>query len=108
MAENVMLSAAQTVVEAARAKAEEIGVPMKIAVFDGGNNLDGVRPHPGFDMLVAGEDKAAHGNPLLGDRQPDHHLWQVEALVLGLAARRLLAAASQRTTPSGRPDRSVC
>ncbi len=39
MAESVTLSAAQTVVEAARAKAEEIGVPMNIAVVDEGNNL---------------------------------------------------------------------
>jgi uncharacterized protein GlcG (DUF336 family) len=35
----VTLSAAQAVVEAARAKAEEIGVPMNIAVVDEGNNL---------------------------------------------------------------------
>jgi uncharacterized protein GlcG (DUF336 family) len=33
------LRAAQAVVEAARAKAEEIGVPMNIAVVDEGNNL---------------------------------------------------------------------
>ena len=39
MAENVILSVAQDVVEAARAKAEEIGVPMNIAVVDEGNNL---------------------------------------------------------------------
>ena len=39
MAESVTLSAAQAVVEAARAKAEEIGVPMNIAVVDEGNNL---------------------------------------------------------------------
>ena len=39
MAESVTLSAAQAVVEAARAKAEEIGVPMNIAVVDDGNNL---------------------------------------------------------------------
>ena len=39
MAESVTLSAAQAVVEAARAKAEEIGVPMDIAVVDEGNNL---------------------------------------------------------------------
>ena len=39
MADSVTLSAAQTVVEAARAKAEEIGVPMNIAVVDDGNNL---------------------------------------------------------------------
>ena len=39
MAESVTLSTAQAVVEAARAKAEEIGVPMNIAVVDGGNNL---------------------------------------------------------------------
>jgi uncharacterized protein GlcG (DUF336 family) len=37
--DTVTLSAAQAVVEAARAKAEEIGVPMNIAVVDGGNNL---------------------------------------------------------------------
>jgi uncharacterized protein GlcG (DUF336 family) len=35
----VTLSAAQTVVDAACAKAEEIGVPMDIAVVDAGNNL---------------------------------------------------------------------
>ena len=39
MAESVTLSAAQAVVEAARAKADEIGVPMNIAVVDEGNNL---------------------------------------------------------------------
>ena len=39
MTENVILSAAQDVVEAARKKAEEIGVPMNIAVVDEGNNL---------------------------------------------------------------------
>ena len=39
MADSVTLSAAQAVVEAARAKAEEIGVPMNIAVVDEGNNL---------------------------------------------------------------------
>ena len=39
MAKNVTLSAAQEVVEGARAKADEIGVPMNIAVVDEGNNL---------------------------------------------------------------------
>jgi uncharacterized protein GlcG (DUF336 family) len=39
VAESVTLSAAQAVVDAARAKAEEIGVPMNIAVVDEGNNL---------------------------------------------------------------------
>ena len=39
MAENLNLSAAQAVVEAARAKAEEIGQPMNIAVVDAGSNL---------------------------------------------------------------------
>jgi uncharacterized protein GlcG (DUF336 family) len=39
VAESVTLSAAQAVVEAARARAEEIGVPMNIAVVDDGNNL---------------------------------------------------------------------
>ena len=39
MAESVTLSTAQAVVEAARAKAEEIDVPMNIAVVDDGNNL---------------------------------------------------------------------
>jgi uncharacterized protein GlcG (DUF336 family) len=39
MAEGVTLSAAQDVVEAARKKAEEIDVPMNIAVVDAGNNL---------------------------------------------------------------------
>jgi uncharacterized protein GlcG (DUF336 family) len=39
VAESVTLSAAQKVVEAARAKAEEIGVPMNIAVVNEGNNL---------------------------------------------------------------------
>jgi len=39
VAESVPLSTAQEVVEAARAKAEEIGVPMNIAVVDEGNNL---------------------------------------------------------------------
>ena len=39
MADSVTLSTAQEVVDAARAKAEEIGVPMNIAVVDEGNNL---------------------------------------------------------------------
>lgn len=39
MPDRVTLSAAQAVVEAARKKAEEIGVPMNIAVVDEGNNL---------------------------------------------------------------------
>lgn len=39
MASEVTLDAAMRVVEAARAKAEEIGVPMDIAVVDAGNNL---------------------------------------------------------------------
>jgi uncharacterized protein GlcG (DUF336 family) len=39
VAESVTLSAAQGVVEAARARAEEIDVPMNIAVVDEGNNL---------------------------------------------------------------------
>ena len=39
MADSVTLSAAQAVVDAARAKADEIGVPMNIAVVDDGNNL---------------------------------------------------------------------
>src|ERR1700742_898094 len=39
MASEVTLDAAMRVVEAARGKAEEIGVPMGIAVVDAGNNL---------------------------------------------------------------------
>jgi uncharacterized protein GlcG (DUF336 family) len=39
VADSVTLSTAQTIVEAARAKAEEIGVPMNIAIVDDGNNL---------------------------------------------------------------------
>jgi uncharacterized protein GlcG (DUF336 family) len=39
VAESVTLDAAQAVVDAARAKADEIGVPMNIAVVDAGNNL---------------------------------------------------------------------
>jgi uncharacterized protein GlcG (DUF336 family) len=39
VAESVTLSTAQAVVEAARKRAEEIGVPMNIAVVDDGNNL---------------------------------------------------------------------
>jgi uncharacterized protein GlcG (DUF336 family) len=39
VAESVTLDAARSVVDAARAKAEEIGVPMNIAVVDDGNNL---------------------------------------------------------------------
>ena len=37
--ESINLSKAQAVVAAAQAKAEEIGVPMDIAVVDAGNNL---------------------------------------------------------------------
>ncbi len=37
--ESVTLSAAQSIVQAAQARAEEIGVPMNIAVVDAGNNL---------------------------------------------------------------------
>lgn len=39
MAESVTLESAQAVVEAARQKADQIGVPMDIAVVDAGNNL---------------------------------------------------------------------
>ena len=39
MAKSVTLSAAQAVIEGAVKKAEEIGVPMDIAVVDDGNNL---------------------------------------------------------------------
>ena len=39
MADSVTLSSAQTAVDAAVAKADEIGVPMNIAVVDAGNNL---------------------------------------------------------------------
>jgi uncharacterized protein GlcG (DUF336 family) len=39
MASEVTLDDAMRVVEAARAKADEIGVPMDIAVVDAGNNL---------------------------------------------------------------------
>ena len=39
MAKTVTLDAAQKVVDGARAKADEIGVPMNIAVVDEGNNL---------------------------------------------------------------------
>jgi uncharacterized protein GlcG (DUF336 family) len=39
MADSVTLESAQAVVEAARQKADEIGVPMDIAVVDAGNNL---------------------------------------------------------------------
>ena len=39
MPDKVTLSLAQAVVEAARKKAEDIGVPMNIAVVDEGNNL---------------------------------------------------------------------
>lgn len=39
MTEGVTLDQAQEIVAAARAKAQEIGVPMNIAVVDAGNNL---------------------------------------------------------------------
>jgi uncharacterized protein GlcG (DUF336 family) len=39
VADSVTLSSAQAVVDAAVAKADEIGVPMNIAVVDDGNNL---------------------------------------------------------------------
>ncbi|HEY7122285.1 MAG TPA: heme-binding protein [Solirubrobacterales bacterium] len=39
MADSVTLSSAQAVVDAAVKKADEIGVPMDIAVVDAGNNL---------------------------------------------------------------------
>jgi uncharacterized protein GlcG (DUF336 family) len=39
VADSVTLSSAQAVVDAAVAKADEIGVPMNIAVVDEGNNL---------------------------------------------------------------------
>ena len=39
MTNAVTLQAAQAVVDAARAKADEIGAPMNIAVVDAGNNL---------------------------------------------------------------------
>jgi uncharacterized protein GlcG (DUF336 family) len=39
MAESVTLTSADEVIAAARAKADEIGTPMNIAVVDGGGNL---------------------------------------------------------------------
>ncbi|HEX7289515.1 MAG TPA: heme-binding protein [Conexibacter sp.] len=39
MSQTITLEAAQAVVDAARAKAAEIGVPMNVAVVDAGNNL---------------------------------------------------------------------
>lgn len=39
MPDNLTLTAAQEVVEAARARADELGVPMNIAVVNDGNNL---------------------------------------------------------------------
>jgi uncharacterized protein GlcG (DUF336 family) len=39
VADSVTLDSARAVVDAARAKADEIGVPMNIAVVDDGNNL---------------------------------------------------------------------
>ena len=39
MSQNVTLASARTVIEAARKRAEQIGVPMCIAVVDGGANL---------------------------------------------------------------------
>jgi uncharacterized protein GlcG (DUF336 family) len=39
VSESVTLDAARSVLDAARAKAEEIGVPMNVAVVDEGNNL---------------------------------------------------------------------
>ena len=39
MAKSMTLDAAQKIVDGARAKADEIGVPMNIAVVDEGNNL---------------------------------------------------------------------
>ena len=36
---SVTLDQAQAIIEAARAKADDIGVPMNIAVVDAGNNL---------------------------------------------------------------------
>jgi uncharacterized protein GlcG (DUF336 family) len=39
VAQSMTLDAAQKVVDGARAKADEIGVPMNIAVVDDGNNL---------------------------------------------------------------------
>jgi uncharacterized protein GlcG (DUF336 family) len=39
VADSVTLDSARAVVDAARAKADEIGVPMNIAVVDEGNNL---------------------------------------------------------------------
>ncbi|HEY6762078.1 MAG TPA: heme-binding protein [Baekduia sp.] len=38
-AQSVTLSAAQTMIAAAQARAQEIGVPMNVAVVDEGNNL---------------------------------------------------------------------
>jgi uncharacterized protein GlcG (DUF336 family) len=85
MAEGITLDAAQKVVAAARAKAEELGVPMSIAVVDAGNNLtafvrmDGAwlasveiaqnkaRTARGFDMATAElAPMVEPGEPLYG------------------------------------------
>ena len=45
---------------------------------------------------VAGVDEAAHRDPLLGDREPDHNLRQVGAVILGVAEHPELVLALGR------------
>jgi hypothetical protein len=51
---------------------------------------------------VAREDEAAHRDPLLGDRHPDHHLGQVGPVVLGVAEAAEAVLALGRDLEVGR------
>lgn len=90
-ARKVTLERAQAVVEAARQKAEQIGVPMNIAVVDEGNNLTAFARMDGawlgsidiaqgkaytaraFDMETKALGKASQpGEPLFGIHASNH------------------------------------
>lgn len=86
--ERVTLETAQTMINAARRKAEEIGVPMNIAIVDGGNNLVAFAR---MDNAWLGSIGIAHGKAytarafdmptkdLAGKAQPGQPLYGIEA-----------------------------
>lgn len=57
---SITLDQAHAVVEAARAKADEIGVPMNVAVVDAGNNLTAFARQDGawLGSIAVAQDKA--------------------------------------------------
>jgi Haem-degrading len=66
MSQNVTLALARTMIEAARKRAEEIGVPMCIAVVDDGptHNLSGRGNHPPWNCIADRPQPGVRGMPM--------------------------------------------